>query len=142
MSLYKSQRKRIYGVLIADVLASSARKDVRARLGKNLAAASEKHLRQKLIRLPEVLTAFASQDKPFNQAVNLVYGLHDTLVLQVTAKQWNAIGQFLDQQALERAAKRLKLDVSTVSRSLKRGFYWQMAETAKAAGSLIERTFE
>lgn len=220
MSLYKSQRKRIYGVLIADVLASSARKDVRAQLGKNLAAASEKHLRQKLIRLPytvtagdefqtiteelmsipallldlramlqplslrvgvgigevadrieppvnhltgeafqfarlaieniktkglfkfEVLTAFASHDKPFNQAVNLVYGLHDTLVLQVTAKQWNAIGQFLGQQALERAAKRLKLDVSTVSRSLKRGFYWQMAETAKAAGSLIERTFE
>ena len=47
----------IYGVVIADVLASSARKDVRALLGKKLAAASEKHLREKLIRLPYSVTA-------------------------------------------------------------------------------------
>ena len=153
----------IYGVVIADVLASSARKDVRALLGKKLTAASGKHLREKRIRLPysvtagdefqtlteqlpslpallldlraglqplslrvgigigevsdriqppvnhltgeafqlarvalenvksrglykfEVLTAFASHNEPFNQTINLVYGLHDTLVSRITA---------------------------------------------------------
>lgn len=208
-----------YGVVIADVLASSARKGVRTLLGKKLAAASERHLRNKLIRLPyavtagdefqtimaelpslptllldlraalqplslrvgigigavadriqppvnrltgeafqfarralenvkngglfkfDVLTAFASQDEPFNQTVNLLYGLHDTLVLKITAKQWGAIRQFLDEPTLEQTAKRLKLDISTVSRNLKRGHYWQLAETAKVAGEFIERTF-
>ena len=208
-----------YAVVIADVLASSARRNVRGLLCKKLTAASERHLRQKLIRLPysvtagdefqtltaelpslpallldlratlqplplrvgvgigevadriqppvnrltgeafkfarwalenvknnglfkfEVLTAFASHDEPFNQTINLLYGLHDTLMLQITAKQWEAIRQFLDQQALKQTAKRLQRDVSTVSRNLKRGYYWQLAETAKVAGAFIEHTF-
>ncbi len=209
----------IYAVLIADIMASSARTNVRAQLGKKLAAASAKHLRQKLIRLPytvtagdefqtiteelpslpallldlratfrplplrigvgigtiadriqppvnrltgeafqfarwglenvktnglfkfEVLTAFGSHNEQFNQTINLLYGLHDTLVLQITAKQWEAISQFLDRPSLEQTARRLKLDISTVSRNLKRGYYWQLSETAKVARSLIERTF-
>jgi SatD family (SatD) len=209
----------IYAVLIADVMASSVRKNVRTQLGKRLAAASEKHLNQKLIRFPytvtagdefqtitaelasvpallldlraslwpfplrigvgigevadriqppvnrltgeafqfarwgidnvkasglfkfETLTAFASRNELFDQTINLLYGLHDTLVSQITAKQWAAIRQFLDQPALEQTAKRLKLDISTVSRNLKRGYYWQLSETAKAAGAFIECTF-
>jgi len=208
-----------YAVLIADVLASSARKNVRAQLGKKLAETSEKHLNWKLIRFPytvtagdefqtitaelasvpallldlraslwplplrigvgigevadrlqppvnrltgpafqfarrgidsikanrlfkfDVLTAFASDNEQFDQTINLLYGLHDTLVSQVTAKQWETIRQFLNQPALEQAARRLKLDMSTVSRNLKRGYYWQLAETAKTAGAFIERTF-
>jgi len=209
----------IYGVVIADVLGSSARPDVRALLGKKLAAASEKHLREKLIRLPysvtagdefqtltaelpslpallldlraglqplslrvgigigevtdriqppvnhltgeafqfarlalesvkrgeqykfEVLTAFGSHNQPFNQTINLLYGLHDTLVSQITVKQWEAIRGFLDQPGLGQTAKRLKVDVSTVSRNLKRGYYWQLAETVTVAGAFIEHTF-
>jgi len=209
----------IYAVLIADVMASSARKNMRTQLGKKLAAASERHLKQKLIRFPytvtagdefqtiaahlssvpallldlraslwplplrigvgigqvadrlqppvnrltgpafqfarwgidnvkasglfkfDVLTAFASANEHFDQTINLLYGLHDTLVSQVTAKQWETIRQFLDQPTLGQTAKRLKLDISTVSRNLKRGYYWQLAETAKAAGAFIERTF-
>ena len=209
----------IYAVLIADILASSARTDLRALLGQKLDAASEKHLRQKLILLPysvtagdefqtlttelpslpallldlrailhplplrvgvgigqvadriqppvnrltgqafqfarralenvktnglfkfEVLTAFASHNEPFNQTINLIYGLHDTLLLQITPKQWQTIRCFLDQPALEQTAKRLKLDVSTVSRNLKRGHYWQLVETVKVAGAFIERAF-
>ena len=209
----------IYAALIADVVASSARKNMRAQLEKKLAAASEKHLKQKLIRFPytitagdefqtiaaklasvpallldlraslwplplrigvgigqvadrlqppvnrltgpafqfarrgidnvkasslfkfETLTAFASDNEPFNQTINLLYGLHDTLVSHVTAKQWETIRQFLDQPTLEPTAKRMKLDRSTVSRNLKRGYYWQLSETAKAAGAFIERTF-
>ena len=209
----------ICAVLIADVMASRSRRDVRALLGKKLASASERHLRRKLIRLPytvtagdefqtiagtpeaipallldlraalqplslrvgvgiggvadriqppvnrlggeafqfarraiesvkdgslfkfDVLTAFASGEEDFNRTINLIYGLHDTLVFKIKAKQWAAIREFLDQPTLEQTAKRLKLDVSTVSRNLKRGYYWQLSETGKIAGSLIENTF-
>lgn len=209
----------IYAVLIADVMASSTRKNVRTQLAKKLEAASEQHLEQKLIRFPytvtagdefqtlaaelglvpallldlraslwplplrigvgigqvadrlqppvnrltgpafqfarrgidnvkasslfkfQTLTAFASANEPFNETINLLYGLHDTLVSQVTAKQWETIRQFLDHPTLEPTAKRMKLDMSTVSRNLKRGYYWQLSETAKAAGAFIERTF-
>jgi SatD family protein len=209
----------IYAVLIADVMASSACKNMRAQLSKKLAAASEKHLKQKLIRFPytvtagdefqtitaklgsvpallldlraalqplplrigvgigevadrlqppvnrltgpafqfarsgienvkasglfkfDVLTAFASRNEHFDQTINLLYGLHDTLVSRITAKQWEAIRQFLSQPGLEPTAKRLKLDISTISRNLKRGYYWQLSETAKVAGAFIERTF-
>jgi hypothetical protein len=221
----------IYAVLIADVVASSTRADVRALLGKKLAAASKRHLDQKLIRLPysvtagdefqtvagelpslpallldlrsllqplslrlgigigrisdrirppvnrlsgeafqcarraiesiksgrlfkfEVLTAFASRNKDFDSTFNLIYGLHDTLVLKITAKQWEAIGTMegltpaesgtiLSRPRLGQAARRLQLDTSTVSRNLKRGYYWQLAETVRVAGSFIGRTFE
>lgn len=209
----------IYAVLIADVMDSGSRKNFRAHLAKRLAAASEKHLNQKLIRFPytvtagdefqtitaqlssvpallldlramlqplplrigvgigqvadrlqppvnrltgpafqfarrgidnvkasslfkfETLTAFASDNEQFDETINLLYGLHDTLVSHITAKQWETIRQFLVQPTLEQTAKRLKLDISTVSRNLKRGYYWQLSETAKAAGAFIERTF-
>ncbi len=210
---------RIYAVLIADVMASSSRPDMRALLGKKLVAASKKHLRQKLIRLPysvtagdefqtvtgdlpslpavildlrsalqplslrvgvgigrvsdriqppvnrlggeafqfarraidsikagslfkfDVLTAFESRKTHFNTAINLIYGLHDTLALKITPKQWETIGEFLIRPTLHQTARRLKLDASTVSRNLKRGYYWQLSETVNVAGSLIERTF-
>lgn len=209
----------LYAAVIADVVASGDRDDVRALLGKKLGAASEKHLRQKLIRLPysvtagdefqtvsrnlpslpalildlrsalqplslrigvgigsiadriqppvnrlggeafrfartamdglkarrlfkfDVLTAFASRNAEFDRTVNLLYGLHDTLVLKITPKQWVAIREFHDRPALEQTARRLKLDISTVSRNLKRGYYWQLVETVSAVGPLIERTF-
>jgi hypothetical protein len=209
----------IYGVLIADVLESRARTDIRGLLGRRLAAVSKRHLRKKLIQLPysvtagdefqtvtrdlasipavildlrralrplslrigvgfdrisdriqppvnrlggeafqrargaieniktsslfkfDVLTAFESRNEGFNSTINLIYGLHDTLVLRITEKQWETIEEFLDTPTLEQTAKRLRLDASTVSRNLKRGYYWQLSETVKVAGSLIERTF-
>lgn len=210
---------QLHAVLVADVMASRARQDVRVLLGKRLEAVAQKHLAGKLIRLPyavtagdefqtltenlrslpalildlraalrpltlrvgvgfgsvadriqppvnrltgeafqlarwaldnvkanglfkfEVLTAFVSHDEDFNQTINLLYGLHDTLLAGVTEKQWEAIRQFLGTPALEQAARRLKLDVSTVSRNLKRGYYWQLSETVKVAGALIQRAF-
>ncbi len=209
----------IYGVLIADVLESRARADIRSLLGRKLAAVSKRHLRRNLIHLPysvtagdefqtvtrdlpsipavildlrralrplslrigvgfgrisdriqppvnrlggeafqrarraieniktsslfkfDVLTAFESRNAGFNSTINLIYGLHDTLVLKITEKQWETIEEFLDTPTLEQTAKRLKLDASTVSRNLKRGYYWQLSKTVKVAGSLIERTF-
>jgi SatD family protein len=210
---------QIYAVLIADVLESSSRLELRALLGKKLAAVSKRHLQRKLINLPysvtagdefqtvtgnlpsipavildlrsmlrplslrigigigrvsdriqppvnrlsgeafqfarraienvktnsvfkfEVLTAFASRNESFNNAINLIYGLHDTLVLKIRTKQWETIQEFLDRPALEQTARRLNLDTSTVSRNLKRGYYWQLADTVKVGGSLIGNTF-
>ena len=88
-----------------------------------------------------ILTAFQSRNEHFNNTINLVYGLHDTLVLKIRTKQWETISRFLVKPTLEQTAKRLRLDTSTVSRNLKRGYYWQLSETVNVAGSLIERTF-
>jgi len=208
-----------YAVLIADVMESRTRRDLRGLLGKKLAAISRRHLLEKLIRLPysvtagdefqtvtrvlpaipaiiqdlrvslrplslrigvgfgrvsgriqapvnrlggeafqsarsaiedikagtlfkfEVLTAFVTRHEQFNKTINLIYGLHDTLVLKITDRQWETIEEFLERPTLGQTAKRLRVDDSTVSRNLKRGYYWQLSETAKAASSLIERTF-
>ena len=89
----------------------------------------------------EVLTAFVSPYPHFDNTINLIYGLHDTLVLKITERQWETIQEFLGSPTLEQTAKRLKLDDSTVSRNLKRGYYWQLTETVEASGSLIKRTF-
>ena len=206
-----------YAVLIADVVESSAKTGLRALLGKKLAAASERHLREKWIKLPysvtagdefqtvagrpqwipelifglrslfqplslrigigfgsipgrieapvnqlggeafqraraaiesvksserfkfEVLTAFDSRNEDFDTAINLIYGLHDTLVLKIKKRQWETIEAFQRWRTLERTARQLQLDISTVSRNLKRGHYWQMAETVKVAEALISR---
>jgi hypothetical protein len=210
----------IYAVLIADVMQSSSRRDLRGILGQKLGHASKRHLRKKLIKLPysvtagdefqtviaslatvpeivmglrvifqplalrigiglghipgriqppvnqlggeafrfarhaiesvkngtlfkfDSLTEFASRNERFDQTINLIYGLQDTLVRKITAKQWVAIEALTDNPGLAQAAKRLHLDVSTVSRNLKRGYYWQLSETVRVAGSFIEHTFQ
>jgi hypothetical protein len=208
-----------YGVLIADVIGSSARRDLRAVLGRRLALASRAHIKGKFIRLPysvtagdefqtivtaysrvpeliidlrtrlrplrlrmgigfgvvpgriqkpvnrlggeafqfarkalqrikgsagskfDVLTGFQSRDKVFDSTANLIYALHDTLVLRITEKQWETIEVFRARRRLEDAAKALGLDNSTVSRNLKRGYFWQMEETIAGMKVVIEEHF-
>lgn len=89
----------------------------------------------------DTLTAFCSRDSRFDAALNLLYGLHDTLVLKITKKQWQAIAASREQRTLQRTARRLRLDTSTISRNLKRGYYWQLLDTVKVAASLIEGRF-
>lgn len=89
----------------------------------------------------DTLTTFSSRDSRFDATLNLLYGLHDTLVLTITKKQWEAIAASLDHRTLQRAARRLRLDASTVSRNLKRGYYWQLLETVKVAAALIDGRF-
>jgi len=210
----------LYAVLIADVVQSGTRLDFRNLLGFKLRTVTNKHLRQKLIKLPysvtagdefqtvienpkdvpalifdlrarmrplsirigigigrisdriqppvnrlggeafskarialenvkkgsqykfDVLTAFHSPDELFDDTMNLIYGLHDTLVLSITPKQWKTIQTVLDEPKLEDIAKELDLNISTVSRNLKRGYYWQLEETTHIAGSIIQKTFQ
>jgi len=209
----------LYAVLIADVVASSAQRSLRARLGATLTAASHSHIRGKWIALPysvtagdefqtvtanlralpqlildlrrlfqplslrigvgighvsdriqrpvnrlggeafyfarkaigtiksggpfkfDTLTLFSSRDDSFDETINLIYGLNDTMLAGVTAKQWKTIAAFSRTPELAKTAHQLRLDASTVSRNLKRGYYWQLTATARVAASLIEHSF-
>jgi hypothetical protein len=210
---------KLHAVIIADVMSSSKRANLRSLLGRKLTDISRRHLRRKLIRLPysitagdefqtiactldavpsilldlrialrplslrigvglgqvngriqhpvnrlggeafqsarsaienvkagslfrfEVLTAVQSPNGQFNETINLIYGLHDTLVLKITDKQWETLEEAAKWPSFEQSAKKLKVDASTVSRNLKRGYYWQLKETVKVAESLIACTF-
>lgn len=213
--MQRHKMHRTYAVLIADVVGSSSRFDLRAMLGKGLARASREHLKKRLVRLPyavtagdefqtvisdlpqiaevildlrvrmrplnlrigigfggitgrvqapvnrlggtafqlarkalesikhdpefkfEVLTAFRSGNRTFDSTANLIYGLHDTLVLRITKKQWETIAIFRNKRRLDRAARALKVDVSTVWRNLKRAHFRQLEQTVEGVETLI-----
>jgi SatD family (SatD) len=89
----------------------------------------------------KVLTAFRSSDEVFDTTANLIYALHDTLILNTTKKQWATVDAFWDRGRLDDTATALNLDASTVSRNLKRAYYWQSSETIKGMAKIIENTF-
>jgi len=203
-----------HAVLIADVVGSSSRRNLRALLAKRLETARRAHLRTKAIRLPyavtagdefqtilapninipelifdlrmhlrplrlrigigfgglsnriqapvnvmggeafqqarraleslkagsskyDVLTAFRSNKEIFDITANLIYTLHDTLLLRITSKQWNTIQVFRKTHKLGSTARILRLDRSTVSRNLKRGYFWQIEQTITGMDTLI-----
>ncbi len=84
-----------------------------------------------------VLTAFRSARKDFDRVANLVYGLQDTLLADVTDAQWRAIDGYLSKGRVDRTARALRVDVSTASRNLKRASYWQLAEVAATMKAII-----
>jgi hypothetical protein len=208
--------ERGYAVLIADVVGSRARQNLRALLGQRLELASRAHLRGRYIRLPyaitagdefqtivrsyarlpelifdlrervwplrlrvgigiggvpgrlrgpvnrlggeafqfartalegvkrgegnkfKVLTGFKTKDAVFDSTANLIYALQDTLLLKITEKQWETIAVFRKKRRLQTTAKAMRLDMSTVSRNLKRGYFWQVEETMKGMRLLME----
>jgi len=85
----------------------------------------------------DVLTAFHSGHEIFDSTANLIYALHDTLLLKITSKQWGTIQVFREKRSLESTAKVLKLDSSTVSRNLKRSYFWQIEQTIAGMNRLI-----
>ncbi len=88
----------------------------------------------------DALTAFRTLDAQWDLALNLVYRLHDTLLQEVTPRQWETIEahDMLPSQDLAATAKRLLIDVSTASRSLQRAHYWQLAETRVTVGKILK----
>ena len=209
----------LYGVLIGDILSSSATPHLRGVLAERLRALSRAHLSRKLIRLPYAvtagdefqtiitnvaqiprlifdlrvghrpltlwigigigqitgplrppvnrisgqafefareaiesikrrkeheflaLTAFRTMSKDFNTIARSVYGLHDTLVQQVSDKQWKTIQAMLQKRSVHLAARALSRARSTASRSLQRGYYWQIIETVSNMEALIRAYF-
>lgn len=89
----------------------------------------------------EVLTAFRSRNEAFDCTVNLVYGLHDTLVQNISEKQWDTIDMYLRKRSVALTAEALDLNVSTASRNLRRGYFWQLEETMESMKKIIRTTF-
>jgi hypothetical protein len=88
------------------------------------------------------LTAFRSHRPDFDEIANLVYGLHDTLLRQITPKQWYTIAMYLIKNRVDYTARALAIDISTASRNLKRGYFWQIEHTAFVMEGVIRRTFQ
>jgi hypothetical protein len=84
-----------------------------------------------------VLTSFRSKNAVLDSTANLIYGLHDTLLMRVTDKQWETIKTFRAKRRLDTAAQALGVDDSTVSRNLQRGHFWQMEQTVAGMQTLI-----
>jgi len=88
-----------------------------------------------------ILTAFRTPNFEFNEIANLVYGLHDTLLRQITAKQWETIATYLIKNRVDYTARALSIDISTASRNLKRGSFWQIEHTKVVMESFLGRVF-
>lgn len=87
------------------------------------------------------LTVFHSQKSEMDEIANLVYGLHDTLLRQITAKQWETIAIYLSKNRVDYTAKALSIDISTASRNLKRGYFWQIEHTTTVMESVLRGYF-
>ena len=88
-----------------------------------------------------VLTSFVTGNEMFDLIGNTIYHLHDSLLQSVSTKQWETINVLIETSGQERAAKKLGLNKSTVSRNLRRGFWWQIQETQTAMERIIEAYF-
>ncbi len=88
-----------------------------------------------------LLTVFITGNELFDTIANTIYQLQDSLTQRTTRSQWAAINARLATGRQDKTAQRLKLDVSTVSRNLKRGYYWQLVETAEAMERILAAYF-
>jgi hypothetical protein len=87
------------------------------------------------------LTNFESRKDVFNTIANTIYRLHDSLLEQTTKKQWAAINVQMNTGRQDLTARRMRVDISTVSRNLRRAYYWHFIETATAMESIIKAYF-
>jgi hypothetical protein len=86
-------------------------------------------------------TAFVSGKSDFDLIANTMYHLHDTLIQGISPKQWQTINAQLSLKTQGKTAKKLGLDTSSVSRTLRRGFYNQIEETRTTMEVLIKKHF-
>jgi len=87
------------------------------------------------------LTWFISGTEVFDLIANTIYRLHDTLLQDVSPKQWETILAQVKTGSQDLAARKLGVNVSTVSRNLRRAHFWQMEETCKAVETIIQAYF-
>ena len=82
-------------------------------------------------------TAFKSGEGQQDLWVNLAYRLVDSMVLKITKRQWETILAYRETGRIEKTAARLNIGESTVSRNLRRGFYWQIEDTLADLEKLV-----
>jgi hypothetical protein len=87
------------------------------------------------------LTCCDTGHELFDEIANNLYGLHDTLLQEVTARQWQTINCQIESGKQEQVARKLGLTVSTVSRNLKRSHFWQFVAAANTLEHLLREWF-
>jgi hypothetical protein len=85
-------------------------------------------------------TRFHTGHDELDDLLNLIYGLHDTLVEDITARQWETVAHALRGISQEEIGRLLGVAPSTVSRNLHRGHYWQLQETLDTVTRLLGRS--
>jgi hypothetical protein len=88
-----------------------------------------------------VLTSFVTGNEPFDLIANTIYDLHDTLLQNISARQWQTINVHMETNKQDLTARKLRLNESTVSRNLRRGFWWQILETRQTMEQIIRLHF-
>lgn len=89
----------------------------------------------------EIRTRFRSENEQFDLVLNLIYGLHDALVGDLSEKQWKTVDAYLAKKRVDLTAKALRINASTVSRNLKRSHLRQSLDTIETSKKLIEFAF-
>jgi hypothetical protein len=84
-----------------------------------------------------LLTAIESGNEVFDGITNTMYHLHDTLLQDVSQRQWRTIEAVEVAGSQEAAARKLRVNISTISRTLKRAHYWQLAESRTTLEQVI-----
>src|SRR5580693_5115274 len=88
-----------------------------------------------------ILTSFVTGNETFSLIANTVYRLLDTLLQSISPKQWQTINVHMETNRQDLTARMLRLNESTVSRNLRRGFWGQIQETRQAMERVIEVYF-
>ena len=88
-----------------------------------------------------ILTSFETGHADFDNIANIIYRLQDSLLEGETEKQWATINMQERTRSMERTAKLLKINISTVSRNLKRGHYWHLVDTIDAMERIVTLQF-
>jgi len=83
------------------------------------------------------MTQFNTGIPLLDHVANSICHLQDTLMEGLSDKQWKAINAQLGSDMLSETAGRLNIDISTLSRTLRRGHFWQFEETMKSMQVII-----
>jgi hypothetical protein len=86
-----------------------------------------------------LLTVVCGVDPVLDAVLNGISRLHDTLLLQITPRQWQAILAVERKGRQDLAAAELGVDESTISRTLRRAHHWQLHDGRRALAEILER---
>jgi len=103
-------------------------------------SAMERLKREKRSR-SAALTAVESGDRMLDLAANAIYQLQDALAADLSPAQWKTVRWVAGMGSQELAAKKLKVNISTVSRTLRRAHYWEIEETSQALEEFLRERF-
>ncbi len=104
----------------------------------NARRASERFRSRRGTKYP-LLTVVCGVDPVLDAVLNGISRLHDTLLFQITPRQWQAMLAVEREGRQDLAAAELGIDESTISRTLQRAHHWQLHDARRALAEILER---